>query len=584
MTGWMLSIDFGTSNTAAAHTNSGSDSVEVVALTHQGNLMPSAVFVESPHSIEVGDVAINRAETNPGAFVASPKRVIGQEVLTVNGYDIPSAVPAAAVLHTVIGAATSMHRGSPPDHLVLTHPEGWSPREIDILLDAAARVGFRGTRVSLVSEPRAAAHYYSRSGAMAPGTRIAVFDFGGGTLDVAVLSATDGSFQVIAARGDNTLGGKSLDAKLRRWVDDQLLDRNPELLEFIRRSAPMHVTRSLEDSIRRAKELLSSTPSASVTVTGNGQQETLYITRDEFDELIAEDVERGVQLTRQALADAGTSTQLSALYLTGGSSRVPQIHERLAALGPIATLDDPKTVVAQGALIAAAHRPHETPPAAARPTIAQSPATQPRPAVSTPPVVRSARKPNIRTMVTATVGAVVVVGAIVAGYLVLGPDSEDSSTAAGSTGVTTTAAAPFASDVDSIRAALPSALDDAVKNCENSDFTDTGGLVARCTLNSPNPLDRYFTDTYGSTHDFTAFVDAKQVKRNLAGVRDYPLAPGDIVIDGAAPNSKIVYGTGYSLTTSTAEYFDPGTGLSAEFTLLATNDEALEFLRTVGLL
>ncbi|OZC86477.1 hypothetical protein CH254_18235 [Rhodococcus sp. 06-412-2C] len=585
MAGWMLSVDFGTSNTAAAHADIGSDAAEVVPLTHQGNLMPSAVFVESPHSIEVGDVAINRAQTNPAAFVPSPKRVIGQEVLNVNGYDIPSALPAAAVLHAVITAATAIRRGVPPNRMVLTHPEAWSPREIDILLDAAARVGYTRDRVATVSEPRAAAHYYSRSSAMPPGTEIAVFDFGGGTLDVAVLRATEHSFEVIAARGDNTLGGKSLDSRLRRWVDEQLLDRNPELLDFIRRSAPMHVARSLEDSIRRAKELLSSTPSASVTVAGNGQQETLYITRDEFDELIADDVERAVQLTRQTLVDAGVAVgnRLSALYLTGGSSRVPIVHDRLAALGPIATLDDPKTVVAQGALVATAHRAtaHDTAPTPT-PTPTPTPATTP--VADTASASGARRKPAARTVVASTIAAVVVIAALIAGFIVFGSDRDSSSTA--ETGGTTTAsgAAAFASDVDAIRSALPSALNSAVEKCVNSDFTDTGGLIASCTLVSPSTFDPLFESTYGPAHTFTSYVDIKQVKRQLAGIRDYPLAPGDTVIDGAASSSKIVYGKGYSASTSTAEYFDPDTGLSARFSNFTTDDNALEFLRAIGLL
>lgn len=578
MAGWMLSVDFGTSNTAAAHADNGSDAAEVVPLTHQGNLMPSAVFVESPQSIEVGDVAINRAQTNPAAFVPSPKRVIGQQVLNVNGYDIPSALPAAAVLHSVITAATTIRRGVPPDRLILTHPEAWSPREIDILLDAAARVGYSRDRVATVSEPRAAAHYYSRSSAMPPGTEIAVFDFGGGTLDVAVLRATEHSFEVIAARGDNTLGGKSLDSRLRRWVDEQLLDRNPELLDFIRRSAPMHVARSLEDSIRRAKELLSSTPSASVTVAGNGQQETLYITRDEFDELIADDVERAVQLTRRTLVDAGVDVgnRLSALYLTGGSSRVPIVHDRLAALGPIATLDDPKTVVAQGALIATAHRtaPNRTEPA---PAI--------RPVAETASAPGARRRPAARTVVASTIAAVVVIAALIAGFIVFGNDADSSSTAdSGGTTTTSSGAAAFASDVDAIRSALPSALNSAVDKCVNSDFTDTGGLIASCTLASPSTFAPLFDPTYGDAPTFTSYVDVKQVKRRLAGIRDYPLAPGDTVIDGAASNSKIVYGKSYGASTSTAEYFDPNTGLSARFPNFTTDDNALEFLRAIGLL
>ena len=91
------------------------------------------------------------------------------------------------------------------------------------------KVGIPAERITTISEPRAAAGHYSRSHALQHGTRIAVFDFGGGTLDIAVLEVTPtNTFQVIAARGDNGLGGKNFDALLQRWVEDRLADRDPD--------------------------------------------------------------------------------------------------------------------------------------------------------------------------------------------------------------------------------------------------------------------------------------------------------------------------------------------------------------------
>lgn len=355
--GWVLAVDFGTSNTAAAHTGIRSGSPETLPLTHQGNLMSSAVFVESPTTIDVGDVALNRAETNPAAFIPSPKRVVGQGMVHVNGYDIPASLPVAAVLRFALDRATGVHRGQTPTRLVLTHPEGWAPREIEVLHDAAAALGYQNDSVATVSEPRAAAHFYTRTEHLASGAKIAVFDFGGGTLDVAVLTATSAdTFEVIAARGDNSLGGKNLDALVRRWVDSRLQDENPELLHFLRTAAPAHILRTLDDSIRRAKELLSSTDSATISVVDSrhDRRETLSLTRAEFESIIAPEIERAAALTHTALVDAGLTGRqgLTALYLTGGSSRIPLVQSRIAALGPIATLDDPKTVVVQGALIA----------------------------------------------------------------------------------------------------------------------------------------------------------------------------------------------------------------------------------------
>ncbi|MFJ6263243.1 Hsp70 family protein [Rhodococcus erythropolis] len=594
MSGWMLSVDFGTSNTAAAHTGVVTGAVETLSLTHQGNLMSSAVFVESPATIDVGDVALNRAETNPAAFIPSPKRVVGQGMVHVNGYDIPASLPVAAVLHTVIGRATAAHRDQAPTHLVLTHPEGWSPREVGVLLDAAARVGYGSGHVSTVSEPRAAAHYYSRTETMPAGTKIAVFDFGGGTLDIAVLTATDAnSFDIIAARGDNSLGGQNLDAVLRGWVDHMLNDRNPDLLHFIRTSAPLHVTRSLDDSIQRAKELLSSSPSATITVNGNGHQETLSITRPEFESLIAAAVDRAVALTRQTLIDAGIThpSQLSALYLTGGSSRIPLVHQRLAALGPIATLDDPKTVVAQGALIGAGVQRDYANPQLAAPGGGASPNAHPTPGQMQPAFTlnATAQRPHTsnpsssrKLKYLAAGGALVAIGAIVAAVIVLRPSpgnsNADNPAAAGSTSAPTTTAGPV-TDAEAVKAALPAALSGASENCRQSTFTTDGALVISCDIKKSNQLAKGFSE-YGNR--FTVSLDLKQAKKTLLGYREYDYGNYTLVEnDSRTAGVNISDGATGQVSGS---YVNMETGLTIDVYGMTDTGAVTDFFRTAGLL
>ncbi|MCX5044849.1 Hsp70 family protein [Aldersonia sp. NBC_00410] len=358
--GWVLAVDFGTSNTAAA-ARAADGRVTTLALSHQSNLMPSAVFVQSPEEILVGQVALNAAATNPAAFLAAPKRSIPHGVVNANGYDVPVQQPVAAVLRSVLDRAVTAHRGQSPARVVLTHPEGWSPTEIRVLVEAAGLAGIPADRVSTISEPRAAAAHYSRSEPLAVGEKIAVFDFGGGTLDVAVLQATDaGEFTVIAAGGDNQLGGKNLDAVIRRWIDTQLRDDDPDLLSYLQRGAPLETLRALDESIRRAKELLSETAQATITVTDprSDGRRNYTLGRTEFDELIGDQIERSLALTRDTFGRAGITGpgDLRALFLTGGSSRIPLVHTRLQQVGPVATLDDPKTVVARGALTEK-HRP-----------------------------------------------------------------------------------------------------------------------------------------------------------------------------------------------------------------------------------
>ena len=105
---------------------------------------------------------------------------------------------------------------------------------------------------------------------------MAVFDFGGGTLDIAVLRAEqNGDFSVVAAKGDNTLGGRTIDNVLYRWVLDQVEHNDPDTADELK-SAEVSVMHSLDQSIREAKEMLSDTSSATITVsTPRGEHDFL---------------------------------------------------------------------------------------------------------------------------------------------------------------------------------------------------------------------------------------------------------------------------------------------------------------------
>ncbi|NUS45316.1 MAG: Hsp70 family protein [Mycobacteriaceae bacterium] len=353
--GWLFSVDFGTSNTAAAHVAETSGTVQPLPLSHGGNLISSAVYVGQSGQIEVGEVALNNAAADPAGFIAAPKRSLslGQPTFRVGAGEVPAHLVVAGVLRTALTKAQAQHGGKPPAGIVLTHPEEWLPPQVQILTDAANSIGFPAELVRTVSEPRAAAFYYARGGSVRPGDKVAVYDFGGGTLDVAVLSAgEDGNFNVIAAGGDNALGGRNFDAIIRRWAERQLEDEAIELLDAIRGGRlSSREAWELDDSIRRAKEVLSESAQASIEVAAGPHHAVLWLSRDEFEQLIAAEVTRAVELAQSVLRIVGVGG-VSAVYMTGGSSRIPAVRRAIGSLGSVATLDDPKTVVAQGALIA----------------------------------------------------------------------------------------------------------------------------------------------------------------------------------------------------------------------------------------
>ncbi|MDO4630952.1 MAG: Hsp70 family protein [Corynebacterium sp.] len=346
---WHLAIDFGTSNSAAAHTAPLSGSVETLPLSHRSNLVPSAGYVKEDGTIVYGDSALSMGRRNPSRMVVSPKRYIGHELVQLAGEDVSLKSLISAVYRGVLDKGRAQHAGEPPETITITHPESWSVHNVDTLIAAALDVGVPKDALRTITEPRAAAMHYAARQKIPPGSHVAVFDFGGGTLDIAVLRAEhNGDFKVIAAKGDNSLGGRTIDNLLYRWVIDQVEKDDPDLADELR-MAQVSIMHSLDQSIREAKEMLSDTSSATITVsTPHGEQDFL-ITRDEFNEVIHGVVARAVELTQSALRQAGVDGH-TPIYMTGGSSRIPYVQNRLGEIGMVMTLDDPKTVVARGAL------------------------------------------------------------------------------------------------------------------------------------------------------------------------------------------------------------------------------------------
>ncbi|MDU0479808.1 Hsp70 family protein [Staphylococcus chromogenes] len=351
---WHFAIDFGTSNTSAAHTAPMTGAVETVSLTHRSNLMPSAVYIEDGQ-IMAGDTALLSGRRSPSHLLLSPKRYIDHDIVQLGGGDVPLLDLVASVIRTALDRAKNQHAGTEPDTVTLTHPEAWSVHSVGQLSEAAKKAGVAAEKIRTISEPRAAAVHYAAQQAVEPGHHVAVFDFGGGTLDIAVLQAQpDGNFRVVAAKGDNSLGGRTVDNLLFRWLISQIEMEDPDFADYIR-NAPISVMHSLEENIREAKEILSDASSATISISTPQGERDVLITRDEFNQLIDPSVDRAVELTRAALEQASVSTADTPLYLTGGSSRIPHVQNRLGELGSVQTLDDPKTVVSRGALRATLH-------------------------------------------------------------------------------------------------------------------------------------------------------------------------------------------------------------------------------------
>jgi hypothetical protein len=390
-TPWRLAIDVGTSNTAAA-VQIGTGPPRPVRLSDQADQMPSGVLA-GPAGLVVGVEALRSARLDPGAFEACPKRRVGEGTMLLGTHDVPVSAAIAAILRHVFVRAARVGGGGPPAEVILTYPEHWQAGRRQVLLDAARAAGLV-TVPRLVSEPIAAAAHYATKAVVPPGSVVAVFDFGGGTCDVAVLRAgpADGPgpavpFTVLATEGVDPLGGEDLDDLLEQWTHRQLqASGRHTLLAALDDPGALAQRLTFREQVRAAKQALTDYESTQIPVAAGGEEAVVTITAEEFDRLIESRIAAAVDLTGRTLHRAGVlGPALHTLYLTGGSSHLRLVQRRLTGLiqRPPATLEDPKLVVALGALalpVPAGPPPPQLPPPP--PQLPPVPPLQPSPPVA----------------------------------------------------------------------------------------------------------------------------------------------------------------------------------------------------------
>jgi len=350
--GYALGLDLGTTFTSAAICRNGR--AEMVSLGNRASVIPSLVFLREDEQILVGDAAERRGTAEPRRLAREFKRRLGDSAPIMLGTSPYSAERIMAALMRDVVDGVTAREGGPPDAVAITYPANWGPYKTDLLRQAANLAGLRGA--TLLTEPIAAALHYASTERVDPGHVIAVYDLGGGTFDAAVLRKTAVGFEQLGdPEGIERLGGIDFDEAVFRQVRDSLgaafdaLDQDDPTV----RSATQRLR---QDSVE-AKEALSSDTDATVSVLLPGLQTEIRITRPEFEAMIRPTLRETVEALRRAIASAGvTPTDLHAVLLVGGSSRIPLVSEMVSnELGrPVAVDAHPKHAVALGAALVAA--------------------------------------------------------------------------------------------------------------------------------------------------------------------------------------------------------------------------------------
>jgi molecular chaperone HscA len=226
---------------------------------------------------------------------------------------------------------------------VITVPAYFDDAQRQATKDAARLAGLDVLR--LLNEPTAAAIAYGLDNA-SEGI-FAVYDLGGGTFDISILTLSKGVFQVLATGGDSALGGDDFDQRVFCWIIEQA------------KLAPLSPqdSRLLLTHAREAKESLTAHGEAPITVKlGSGEYVDVKLTTAVFTEITKTLVQKTLTPTRKALRDAKLAPEdIKGVVMVGGSTRMPQIQRAVADFfgrEPLNNLD-PDKVVALGAAIQA---------------------------------------------------------------------------------------------------------------------------------------------------------------------------------------------------------------------------------------
>lgn len=351
---YQVGIDLGATYCAAAVSVAGRAGLpEIVPLGPRSPFIPSVVFADPDGTLLVGELAEQRASTDPSRLARQFKRRIGDDTpLRIGGIAIAAEDLAARVVSHVLEIVTT-RSGGEATRVAVTHPAGWGPHRLMSLRSALTRHGL--SSVLLLSEPQAAAIAYASREPLEPGKAVAVYDLGGGGFTATVVRkvAAD-QFMLIGQPEELEFGGLDLDEVVFDHVRSALgpawdaLDPTD--------SGVLAAVARLRRSCIAAKEILSANTDVRIPVLLPGINTDVRLGRVEFEEMIRPAVSETVEALHRVLASAEISPdELAAVLLAGGSSRIPLVTQEVSAqLGrPVSAIMDPKGIIAMGAALAA---------------------------------------------------------------------------------------------------------------------------------------------------------------------------------------------------------------------------------------
>lgn len=353
---YVFGIDLGTTYSCIAYLDEYGKAV-VLKNSDGDHTTPSVVMVESEDNIIVGTEAKRSIEIEPDKTVQFIKRKMGKEndTVTLNGTTYHAPEISSMILKKIVKDANEELRqtgvlsdGEIVKDVVITCPAYFGMNERQATKAAGELAGLNV--LNIINEPTAAAISYGVSGNDKDET-VLVYDLGGGTFDITVMNIKGSDISVVCTGGDDQLGGKDWDEALMEYVTERYEEENGEDL-----SEDPEAIAALYVDVETWKKALTSREKINISVNGPAGRFREELTREKYEELTADLLNRTKNLLDDVLATAEKQgypiSKIDKVLLVGGSSRMPQVAamiEKDYHVTPV--LADPDEAVAKGAAV-----------------------------------------------------------------------------------------------------------------------------------------------------------------------------------------------------------------------------------------
>ena len=325
----VIGIDLGTTNSCVAVMEGGEP--VVIPNAEGSRTTPSVVAFQKDGTRVVGQVAKNQAVANPDKTVISIKRKMGSDYKVKIDDKAYSPQEISAMILSKLKADAEAYLGSKVTDAVITCPAYFTDAQRQATKDAGTIAGLNVLRI--INEPTAAALSYGLDKEK-ENSKVMIYDLGGGTFDVSILEISDGVFEVLATNGNNMLGGDDFDKKLMDYMAEEF--KKAHGVDLTKDKMAMQ---RLKEAAEKAKIELSGTMSTTVSLPFISMTDAgpvhldMEITRQKFEALISDLVEKTAEPMRLAMKDAGLSyNDIDKVILVGGSTRVPCVVQKVKQL------------------------------------------------------------------------------------------------------------------------------------------------------------------------------------------------------------------------------------------------------------